>query len=82
MIMLNITSTDIITVNIFNIFFPRWEKSIGGLFSLQILKVGLILFAGWVSIKSGLAKGSRLVVFFVSLFLLQIMKQNILLKLN
>ena len=44
-------------------------KSIGGLFSLQILKVGLILFAGWVSIKSGLAKGSRLVVLFISLFL-------------
>jgi len=36
MIMLNITSTDIITVNIFNIFFPRWEKSIGGLLNVTI----------------------------------------------
>jgi len=44
-------------------------KSIGGLFSLQILKIALILFAGWVSIKSGLAKGSRLVVLLTALFL-------------
>lgn len=44
-------------------------KSIGGLFFLQILKIVLTLSAGWVSIKSGLAKGSRLVVLLVSLFL-------------
>ena len=44
-------------------------KNIFGLFSLQILKIGLVVFAGWVSIKSGLAKGSLLVVLLVSLFL-------------
>lgn len=44
-------------------------KSIFGLFSLQILKIVLILFAGWISIKSGFAKGSRLVVLLTSLFL-------------
>ncbi|MBI4973362.1 hypothetical protein HZC27_02000 [Candidatus Roizmanbacteria bacterium] len=44
-------------------------KSTAGLFALQILKLGLIFFAGWISIKSGLAKSSSLIVFFVSLFL-------------
>lgn len=44
-------------------------KSIFGLYSLQILKIALIFFAGLVSIKSALAKGSRLVVFLTSLFL-------------
>lgn len=44
-------------------------KSLSGLYSLQVLKIILILFSGWVSIKSGLAKGSRLVVLLVSLFI-------------
>lgn len=44
-------------------------NSVFGLLSLQILKIILILSAGWVSIKSGLAKGSRLIVLLTSLFL-------------
>lgn len=44
-------------------------KRMLGLFSLQILKIVLIFFAGLVSIKSALTKGSRLIVFLTSLFL-------------
>jgi hypothetical protein len=45
------------------------SNRIFGLSSLQIMKIVLVVSAGWISMKSGLAKGGRLVVCTISLFL-------------